>query len=69
LKKLARQNRVRLCSLEKLECRRLLTADLAPPDMIARPYAFVGDHSGSNSEIWSMQVGNQTIAAPDYGVV
>jgi hypothetical protein len=37
--------------------------------MIARPYAFIGDHSGSNSEIWSMQVGSQTIAAPDYGVV
>lgn len=64
-----RQNRVRLASFEQLENRRLLAVDLAPPDMIARPYVFIGDHSGSNSEIWSMQVGSQTIAAPDYGVV
>lgn len=37
--------------------------------MVAAPYAFVGDHSWSNSEKWSMSVGGTTVAATEYGEV
>ena len=55
----------RMGVIERLEDRRLLAGGTGlPPDMIADPYAFIGDHSGSNSEIWAMQVGGQVITAP-----
>jgi hypothetical protein len=37
--------------------------------MRARAYVFIGDHSPSNSETWSMTIGDYTHAAPGYGVV
>ncbi|MEM9364448.1 MAG: hypothetical protein AAGD07_00525 [Planctomycetota bacterium] len=57
--------------LETLETRKLFAADLgsAPEDMLATPYAFVGDHSPSNSEKWSMQVGQTTLQASGFGEV
>ncbi|PHQ31500.1 hypothetical protein [Rhodopirellula bahusiensis] len=63
-------NRKRRRLFERLEDRRLLVGGAGlPADMVADPYAFVGDHSGSNSEIWDMQVGGQTITAAGYGDV
>ena len=54
--------------LEQLESRRLFAADL-PSDMVADPYVFIGDHSWSDSEIWAMTVGDNTVTASGYGVV
>jgi hypothetical protein len=58
---------------EQLESRQLLAIDFAgpgvPSDMVANAYLFIGDHSVSNSEIWSMTVGGKTITASGYGVV
>lgn len=37
--------------------------------MVVPLYTFIGDHSSSNSEKWSMKVGDKWHSAPDYGVV
>ena len=57
----ARRIQLRPLRFETLEKREMMAADLTfgqvPQDMTSSAYVFIGDHSGSNTEKWSMNIG------------
>ncbi len=58
----------RRSTLERLELRQMLAADIAT-DMRVSPYFFIGDHSNSNSESWQMNVSGVGSISAGFGQV
>ena len=62
-----------LPAYDRLEEKKLLAIDFTggglPADQTANAYLFVGDHSSSNSEIYSLNVDGQTIQPSSHGEV
>ena len=67
-KRSKKQRTTRRASVERLEIRQMLAADIAS-DMRVSPYFFIGDHSRSNSESWQMNVSGVGSISAGFGQV